>query len=43
MEFELGRRLDEAEKVGVGFAVPTIEVAPSAPRNREERELELVA
>jgi hypothetical protein len=43
MEFELERRLDEAEKVGVGFSVPTIEVAPSALRNREERALELVA
>jgi integrase len=42
MEFELDRRLDEAEKIGVGFTVPTIEVAPSAPRNNEELELELV-
>jgi hypothetical protein len=30
MEFELGRRLDEAERVGVGFTVPAVEVAPSA-------------
>jgi integrase len=42
MEFELDRRLREAEKVGVGFTVPSIEVAPSAPRNCEELELELV-
>jgi integrase len=42
MEFELERRLDEAERVGVGFAVPTFEVAPSAPRISEEVELELV-
>jgi hypothetical protein len=42
MEFEFDRRLDEAERVGVGFTVPTIEVAPSAPRICEEVELELV-
>jgi hypothetical protein len=42
MEFELDRRLDEAERVGVGFTVPTVEVAPSAPRISEEVELELV-
>ena len=42
MEFELERRLDEAERVGVGFTVPTVEVAPSAPRISEEVELELV-
>src|SRR5256886_5367113 len=41
MEFELERRLDEAERVGVGFAVPIVEVAPSAPRISEEVELEL--
>jgi integrase len=41
MEFELERRLDEAERVGVGFTVPTVEVAPSAPRISEEVELEL--
>ena len=41
MEFELDRRLDEAERVGVGFTVPSIEVAPSAPRISEEFELEL--
>jgi len=41
MEFELVRRLDEAERVGVGFTVPTVEVAPSAPRISEEVELEL--
>jgi integrase len=42
MEFELARRLDEAERVGVGFTVPTVEVAPSAPRIIEKLELELV-
>jgi hypothetical protein len=31
MEFELGRRLGEAEKIGVGFTVPSIEIAPNAP------------
>src|ERR1700676_4124015 len=41
MEFELGRRLDEAERAGVGFTVPTVEVAPSAPRISEEVVLEL--
>jgi integrase len=41
MEFELDRRLDEAERVRVGFTVPSIEVAPSAPRISEEVELEL--
>jgi hypothetical protein len=41
MEFELERRLDEAERVGVGFAVPIVEVAPSAPRISEEVVLEL--
>jgi hypothetical protein len=41
MEFELDRRLDEAERVGVGLTVPSIEVAPSAPRISEEVELEL--
>jgi hypothetical protein len=41
MEFELDRRLGEAEKIGVGFSVPSIELAPSAPRNCEEQELEL--
>ena len=40
-EFELDRRLDEAERVGVGFTVPSVEVAPSAPRISEEVELEL--
>jgi hypothetical protein len=38
MEFELDRRLDEAQRVGVGFTVPSIEVAP---RISEEVELEL--
>lgn len=42
MEFELDRRIEEAEKVGVGFTVPPTVVAPSAPRNREEQKLELV-
>ena len=42
MEFELDRRLEEAEKVGVGFAVPCTIVAPSTPRNCEEQKLELV-
>jgi integrase len=42
MEFELERRLQEAEKIGVGFTPPSIEVAPSAPRISEELELELV-
>ncbi|MGH9648218.1 MAG: hypothetical protein ACRD4E_15520, partial [Bryobacteraceae bacterium] len=42
MEFELGRRLDETERVGVGFNVPSIAIAPSAPRISEEVELELV-
>ena len=42
MEFELERRPDEAERIGVGFTVPTIEVAPSAPRNSEVHALELV-
>jgi integrase len=41
MEFELDRRLDEAERVGVGFTVPSVEVVPSAPRISEEVELEL--
>ena len=41
MEFELDRRLDEAERVGVGFMVASVEVAPSAPRISEEVELEL--
>jgi integrase len=41
MEFELDRRLDEAERVGVGFTVPIVEVAPSAPRICEEVVLEL--
>jgi hypothetical protein len=41
MEFELDRRLDEAERVGVGFTVPTVEVARSAPRISEKVELEL--
>jgi integrase len=41
MEFELERLLDEAERLGVGFAVPNIEVAPSAPRISEEVALEL--
>jgi integrase len=36
MEFELERRLDEAERVGVGFAVLVVEVAPSAPRISEK-------
>jgi YD repeat-containing protein len=35
-------RLREAENIGVGFTVPAVEVAPSAPRNCEEVELELV-
>lgn len=46
MEFELGRRLDETERVGVGFAIPTVEVAPnapSAPRISREVDLEKVA
>ncbi len=42
MEFELDCRLEEAEKIGVGFTVPSIKVAPSAPRNCEELDLELV-
>jgi integrase len=42
MEFELERRLDEAEKIGIGFTVPSAEIAPSAPRISEELELELV-
>jgi hypothetical protein len=42
MELELDRRLEEAEKIGVGFTVPSIEVGPSAPRNYDELELELV-
>ena len=45
MEFELDRRLEEAEKIGVGFTVPSVEtasIAPSAPRNSQELELELV-
>jgi len=37
IEFELDRRLDEAERVGVGFTVPGIE---AAPRISEEVELE---
>ena len=41
MEFELERRLDEAEKIGVGFIIPAVEVAPSAPRSWDEVELEL--
>jgi len=41
MEFELERRLDEAKRVGVGFTVPSVEVAPSAPRISEEVLLEL--
>lgn len=41
MEFESERRLDEAERVVVGFAVPIAEVAPSAPRISEEVVLEL--
>ena len=40
-EFELKRRLDEAKRVGVGFTVPSVEVAPSAPRISEEVLLEL--
>ena len=31
MEFEVERRLAEAENVGVGFTVPTLEIAPNAP------------
>jgi len=45
MEFELDRRLEEAEKIGVGFTVPSVEIssiARSAPRNSQELELELV-
>jgi len=42
MEFELDRRLGEAEEIGVGFTVPCIGVAPSAPRIAEELELELI-
>lgn len=45
MEFELDRRLEEAERIGVGFTVPSVEtasIAPSAPRNSQELELELV-
>jgi len=42
MEFELDRRIEEAEKVGVGFNVPSTVVAPSAPRNCEGQKLELV-
>ena len=41
MEFELDLRLDQAEKVRVGFTVPIIEVAPSAPRICQKVELEL--
>jgi len=43
MDFELVRRLDESERVGVGFNVPSIQVAPSAPRIHDEVELELAA
>jgi len=45
MEFELDRRLEEAEKIGVGFTVQSVEIssiARSAPRNSQELELELV-
>jgi len=42
MEFELGRRLREAEKIDRGFTVPSIEVAPTAPRNCKGLELESV-
>jgi hypothetical protein len=31
MEFELQRRLAEAENIGVGFTVPTSEIDPNAP------------
>jgi integrase len=31
MEFELERRLAEAENIGVGFTVPASEIAPNAP------------
>jgi hypothetical protein len=31
MEFELERRLAEAENIGVGFTVPTSENDPNAP------------
>jgi hypothetical protein len=31
MEFELERRLAEAENIGVGFTVPLLEIAPNAP------------
>lgn len=32
MEFELERRLAEAENIGVGFTVPTSEIAPNCSR-----------
>jgi hypothetical protein len=32
MEFEVERRLAEAENIGVGFTVPTSEIDPSAPK-----------
>ncbi len=41
LDSELDLRLAEAEAVGVGFTVPA-PIAPIAPRNPEERELELV-
>jgi hypothetical protein len=41
MGFALDRRLDETERVSLGFTVPSVEVAPSAPRISEEVELEL--
>lgn len=31
MEFELERRLAEAENIGVGFKVPASEIDPNAP------------
>jgi len=42
LDLELDLRLAEAESVGVGFTVPPIPVAPSAPRNCKDEELELV-
>jgi hypothetical protein len=38
LDQELELRLAEAETMGVGFDVP---IAPNAPRNSEELELEL--
>jgi hypothetical protein len=32
VEFELDRRLAEAENIGIGFTVPSLKIAPNAPR-----------